>query len=222
MGHAEVWGRAGESLMVVALTGGIASGKTEVSRHLQRLGATVIDADLLARDVTAPGSPVLEAIAKEFGSGVIGRDGSLDRQALASEVFGDERSLKVLNSLTHPAIFSEMHRRVDEAARSLTPGTVPAVVIDAALIVDAGVSNIFDLVVVVTADAEKRVVRMAENRGMSEEEARSRIAAQVPDSKRLQMADIVIENDGTLEELRSSVEDAWRDIERRSRAIYCR
>ncbi len=220
MGHAEVWGPAGDRLTVAALTGGIASGKTEVARELERLGATVIDADVLARQVTSRGSPVMEAIVREFGRGVLDRDGNLDRQAMAAEVFADERKLKLLNSLTHPAIFSEIHRRIDEYAAALTPDKVPAIIVDAALIVDAGVSGIFDLVIVVTADAEKRVRRMTANRLMSEDEARSRIAAQVPDSARMEIADIVIKNDGTLEQLRSRVSEVWGEIERRSRELY--
>lgn len=220
MGHSEVWGPAGERLMVVGLTGGIASGKTEVARELGKLGALVIDADQVARDVTKPGNPVLQALVDQFGGEILDESGQLDRGELARLVFGDEGNLRLINGITHPAIFSEIINRVTAHARSLAVEDVPAVVVDAALIVDIGASAVFDLLLVVTAEVELRVARLTSDRGMSEEESRERISSQVPDSKRVEMADLVIDNNGTLDELRSRVGEAWREIERRSRLLY--
>jgi dephospho-CoA kinase len=220
MGHSEVWGPAGDRLMVVGLTGGIASGKTEVAHELVRLGALVVDADQVAREVTMPGTPVLKGLVDRFGEGILDGSGQLDRAALARLVFGDEEKLRLINSLTHPAIFSEIMKRVTARAESLSPDDVPAAVVDAALIVDVGASSVFDLLLVVTAETELRVARLTDDRGMSEEESRERIASQVPDSKRVEMADLVIENNGTLDELRSRVGEAWRQVELRSRSLY--
>lgn len=220
MGHAEVWGPAGEHLLVVGLTGGIASGKSEVDRELERLGALVIDADAVARDVVEIGTPGHDAVVKAFGDRVLDASGAIDRPALADIIFSDEDSRKLLNSITHPAIFQEMIRRVTEYADNRAPEEVPAVVLDAALIVDTGVTGVFDLLVVVTAGEATRVTRLVETRGMSEAEARGRIASQVSDSRRAKMADLTIINDGTVEELKDRVGDVWEEIGRRARVLY--
>ncbi len=220
MGHPEFWGPAGDRLIVVGLTGGIASGKTEVDREFERLGAFVVDADAVARDVVEPGTPTFEAIVREFGKGILGDGGAIDRAALAEIVFADEEKRALLNSLTHPAVFQEMARRVAEYDAGRAGDSVAAVILDAALIVDAGVGGLFDMLIVVTADEESRVRRLVENRGMSEDEARGRIAAQVPETRRIEMASLRIANDGTIEELRERVSEVWREIERRAAAGY--
>lgn len=218
MGHPEVWGPAGERLLIAGLTGGIASGKTEVDRELEALGAYVVDADAVSRETTEPGTPTFSALVDAFGEGILDAQGRLDRQALASAVFTDEDKLRRLNSITHPAIFMEIAGRVRDYAEGLSGDQVPAVVVDAALIVDAGVSGLFDVVVVVTSDEGLRARRLVELRGMDEAEARSRIASQVPESDRVAMADIVIDNNGSLEELRERVRQAWDEIARRAGA----
>ncbi|MFH1151343.1 MAG: dephospho-CoA kinase [Actinomycetota bacterium] len=222
MGHPEVWGRAGDRLLVVGLTGGIASGKTEVDRALEDLGATVIDADAVARDVVQPGLPAYEACIREFGEGILGPDARIDRASLAALVFSDEEKRRLLNSITHPRIVAEIVRRVNEKAENLLPDDVPAVVIDAALIVDIGATAIFDLLLVVTTPEETRVGRMLSDRGMSEDEARSRIASQIPEDARVEMADLVITNDGSLRELREAVGRVWGEISERARSAYQR
>ena len=220
MGHPEVWGPAGERLTIVGLTGGIASGKTEVDRELLRLGAFVVDADQVARDVVLSGTPTHQKLVQEFGDSILDSRGDIDRAALAALVFGKPDRLQLLNSITHPAIFSEMVKRVTSYADGLGGGKVPAAVLDAALIVDTGVSGVFDVLVVVTADEDARVKRLVESRKMIEDEARSRIASQVPDPKRVKMADIVIENNGTLEDLHSRVQELWQEIARRAATAY--
>ncbi len=220
MGHPEVWGPAGGRLLIVGLTGGIASGKSEVDRELERLGLPVVDADALARQVVEPGTLTYETLVRRFGDCVLDEHRCVDRAALASIVFGDEEKLVLLNSITHPAIFQEMMRRVAERAETLGDGEVPAIVLDAALIVDVGVTGVFDLIVVVIADEETRVRRMTSERGMAEAEARERIAAQAPDSERQSTADIVIENDSTIEELHRRVSEAFERIAERARKDY--
>jgi dephospho-CoA kinase len=220
LGHPEIWGPAGERLLIVGLTGGIASGKTEVDRQLEKMGLLVIDADEVARCVVEPGTATYDTLVRQFGDRVLDPHGCIDRAELASIVFSDDEKRMLLNSITHPAIFQEMIRRVAERAETLDPGDVPAVVLDAALIVDTGVSGVFDILAVVTADEETRVKRMVQDRRMSQEEARTRIASQTPDSKRIAMADIVIENNGTIDELRESLVDAFQDIAERAGRDY--
>jgi len=220
LGHSEVWGPAGDCLLVVGLTGGIASGKTEVDREFEILGALVVDADQVARDIVLPGTAAYEKIVGRFGEGILDEAGAIDRAALAGVVFADEDKRLLLNSITHPAIFQEMVRLVRERAENLRPGEVPVVILDAALIVDTGVSGVFDLLLVVTADEEQRVHRLLEMRGMTEDEARSRIASQLDESKRMAMADIVIDNNASIEELRSRVREVWGELSRRAFEAY--
>lgn len=220
MGHAEVWGTAGEDLLFVGLTGGIASGKSEVDRELESLGALVIDADQVARDVVLPGKPTLDTLVTHFGTPILDDAGHLDRPALADIIFNDDEKRLLVNRIMHPAIWKEMADRATDYAEARKPDQAPAVVLDAALIVDTGVTGVFDILVVVTAPEELRVRRLSEMRGMPESEARARIASQFPDEERVAMADIVIENDGSIEDLRESVRRAWGEIAGRARADH--
>lgn len=218
MSLSEVWGPAAGKVLVVGLTGGIASGKSEVTSELRRLGARVIDADRVAREVTLPGTSVYQSLREEFGESILGEEGEINRGALAGAVFADESKRRVLNSIAHPAIFTGIVEGVKNFAGNLGPDDVPAVVIDAALIVDVGVSEVFDLLIVVTADEGARLERLTRYRGMDESEARDRISSQIPDRKRLGMADFVIENNGSIEQLKSRVAEVWGEIEKRSRS----
>lgn len=220
MGHSEVWGPAGDRLMVVALTGGIASGKTEVARELSRLGALVIDADDVAREVTLAGASAYGPIVKAFGEEILDDSGQIDRSELAAVVFRDNGKRQVLNGITHPAIIGDIIRQVNEYANGLGPEDVPAAAVDAALIVDVGASRLFDLLLVVSADEKTRMKRMVEDRGMDRVEAENRIASQIPDEKRRAMADLLIENNGTIAELKVRVAEAWDEIALRARALY--
>ena len=197
----------------MAVTGGIASGKSAVSRRLVERGAVLVDADQLARDVVQPGEPALTQIAEAFGPGVIAEDGGLDRAALGAIIFADETKRILLNSITHPAIVDRA-RQLFEAAGERDPHAV--VVYDIPLLVDgSGRRGEYDLVAVVVADEETRVRRMVELRGMSEADARSRIASQVGDDERVAVADVVIDANGTLDETNAQVDALWEELQAR-------
>jgi dephospho-CoA kinase len=201
--------------MLVALTGGIASGKSTVARRLERLGAVVVDADQVARDVVEPGTPALARIAEVFGPGVITADGRLDRAALGAIVFGDDEARRTLNAITHPAV-GERSRALFAAAEQADPDAV--VVYDVPLLVDEhgnGRADEFEHVVVVTADEETRARRLMQLRGMDEDEARRRIASQAPESARLAIADEVIDANGTLEQTIAQVDALWARLHQR-------
>jgi dephospho-CoA kinase len=212
LGNVTLWGPEAEGLLIACLTGGIASGKSEVSGEFKRLDACVIDADVLAREVVEPGRPAYLKIVEEFGEGVLADSGDLDRKALAEVVFTDRAKLDRLNAITHPAIFKAIADGIHDYARSMKSGDVPAVIVDAALIVDVGAAEVFDMIIVVIAAAEERVRRMVQLRGMDEAESRARIASQVPDEERVEHAQLVIVNDGTIEELKAKVGEAWERI----------
>ena len=198
--------------MLVALTGGIASGKSTVARRLRELGAVVVDADQVARDVVEPGTPSLARIAEEFGPTVIAADGSLDRAALGAIIFGDEAARQTLNAITHPAV-GERSRALFAAAHDADPDGV--VVYDVPLLVNErgeGRASEFDRVIVVSADEETRVRRLVELRGMDEADARRRIASQAPESARLAIADDVIDANGTLDETLAQVDALWSTL----------
>lgn len=194
---------------LIALTGGIASGKSTIAARLAQHGATVIDADAIVREVQHPGSPVLEAIAEVFGEHMIAADGSLDRAALGARVFGDDEALQRLNAIVHPAVRVESQRRFD-AAFSADPAAV--VVYDVPLLVEARVEDPWDLVVVADAPADVRVQRMMRLRGMSEDDARRRIGAQVSDEERRAIADVIIDTSGTVEHTLEQVDALWRSL----------
>jgi dephospho-CoA kinase len=189
----------------VGLTGGIGSGKTSVARRFAELGALVVDADALAREVVAGGTPGLAEVVEAFGDRVLTPDGTLDRPALGRTVFGDDRALARLNGIIHPLV----RRRAAEVVAAAPEGSV--VVQDVPLLVETGLAGSFDLVVVVEAPEDVRVARLARDRGMAEDEARSRMAAQASDADRSAVADVVIVNDADLRTLRERVDAVWRD-----------
>ncbi|HEX5858297.1 MAG TPA: dephospho-CoA kinase [Microbacterium sp.] len=191
---------------LIALTGGIASGKSTIARRLAEHGAVVVDADAIVRDVQRPGSPVLDAIAAEFGPDLIGEDGALDRAALGAAVFGDSEALGRLNAIVHPAVRRESQRRFEEA---LAADPHAVVVYDVPLLVEARVDDPWDLIVVAHAPAEMREARLVEQRGMDAASARARIASQVPDERRLEIADVVIDTAGTLEHTNEQADALW-------------
>lgn len=190
----------------VGLTGGIAAGKSAVARRLAELGAVLIDADAIARAVVEPGTPGLAAIVEAFGKGILSGDGALDRPALGALVFADGKARETLNSIVHPLVRAE-------AARLRAEAPEDAVVIqDIPLLVETGQGANFDMVLVVAAPLEERLRRMIQDRGMSEADALARIAAQASDAERAAVADIVIENSGTLEQLRDKVTEIWESL----------
>jgi dephospho-CoA kinase len=191
---------------LIALTGGIASGKSTVASRLASHGAVVVDADAVVRDVQSPGSPVLGEIEQEFGHRMLRPDGSLDRAALGAVVFGDPDRLARLNAIVHPAVRDESQRRFREAA-SADPRAV--VVYDVPLLAETRASDPWDLVVVAHAPVEVRVARLREHRGMSEADARARIAAQASDEERLRLADVVIDTDGPLSQTEAQTDELW-------------
>jgi dephospho-CoA kinase len=199
---------------LIGLTGGIASGKSVVSRRLAELGAVHVDADLIARQVVEPGTPGLAAIAEAFGPAVIAADGSLDRAALGAIVFSDEPSRLILNGITHPAVQRAVRDQI-EAARAADPDAV--VIYDVPLLAEGGLNGgmALDEIVVVHAEPQTRIARMIANRGMTREEALARMASQASDQDRLAIADTVIHNDGDLEATFAAVDELWSRVSSR-------
>jgi dephospho-CoA kinase len=190
------------------LTGGIASGKSSVARIWRNLGLPIIDADELAREVVQKGSPGLAEIEKTFGARVISRDGELDRKALAAVVFADESKRRALNAITHPRIYALSAER----AKALADRGEALACYEAALLVENGMVDAFRPLVVVSAPLETQVERAAARDGATAEEARARIAAQRPLAEKVALADVVIDNGGSREELEARARDALRDV----------
>ncbi|WP_167050907.1 dephospho-CoA kinase [Salinibacterium sp. ZJ77] len=205
--------------MLLALTGGIASGKSTVARRLAELGAVVVDADVVAREVVEPGTPGLAQIVEAFGPEVLAADGSLNRPALGAIIFADAGARSILNGITHPAVW---RRSRELFAEALDADPDAIVVYDVPLLVtETGASRTdeFDRVIVVSADEGERLRRLVEDRGMDETEARRRIASQAPESERLAIADHVIDANSTLDETLRQVDELWgtlRDVRGRA------
>jgi dephospho-CoA kinase len=199
------------SVFVIALTGGIAAGKSTVARRFAEHGAVVIDADRLAREAVESGTPGLAAIAERFGPGVIDADGRLDRPALGAIVFTDETARLDLNSITHPAVAALLKERLAETAQ-VDPDAI--VVYDVPLLAESGGrrDGLFRFVVVVEAPAEVRVQRLIELRGMAADEAARRVAAQASDEQRRALADVVIDTSGSLDETAQQTDAAWLQV----------
>ena len=195
----------------VGLTGGIGAGKSEVSKRLAAHGAVVIDADLIAREVVAPGTDGLAEIAEAFGPGILAPDGALDRVRLGDIVFGAPEKLARLNAIVHPRVGVRM-REVEDSAG---PGAV--VVHDVPLIAENGLARAYDVVVVVDAQPRTQLNRLTRLRGMSREQAEARIAAQASREERLAIATIVVDNSGSLAELDRQVGELWAELRRRAR-----
>jgi len=188
----------------IGLTGGIGSGKSTVATLLAARGAVVVDADRIAREVLEPGTPGLSAVVTEFGPGVLTADGALDRAALAAIVFSDDDARRRLDGLVHPLV----RHRTAELVQAAPPDAV--VVNDVPLLVETGQAGSYDLVLVVEADLETRVARLI-GRGLTEADARARIVAQATDDQRRSVADVVLDNSGTPEELAAQVERFWAE-----------
>jgi dephospho-CoA kinase len=186
------------------LTGGIGSGKSTVSELLAARGAVIVDADRIAREVVEPGTPGLAAVVEAFGEQVLAADGSLDRPALAAVVFSDPAARARLDAIVHPLV----RRRSAELVAAAPAGAV--VVNDVPLLVETGQAASFDVVLVVEADPETRVARLVQ-RGLTEDDARARIASQATDEQRRAVADVVLDNSGTPEELAEQVDRFWAE-----------
>lgn len=194
---------------VIGLTGGIAAGKSAVAARLAALGAVVIDADLLAREAVAPGSPGLAAIRARFGDAVLAPDGSLDRPALGARVFSDPEARASLNAIVHPAVRRLYRERLAQIG---TDDPDAIVVYDVPLLVEARSADEFSVVVVAHAPADVRVERLVALRGMDRASARDRVAAQASDEERLAAADVVIDTSGTMAHTLEQVDALWERL----------
>jgi dephospho-CoA kinase len=197
---------------VVGLTGGIASGKSTVARLLEALGAPVVDADRLARVVVEPGKPAWTEIVREFGRDILLPDGSIDRKKLGDIVFADEHKRRILGAITHPRIAAAAE---EETARHAAAGE-PIVIYEAALLVENGLHHLLDGLIVVDASPARQLERALLRDGITPDQARARIAAQLPLERKLAVATHVIDNSGTIEETRAQVERIWRELAGRS------
>jgi dephospho-CoA kinase len=199
---------AGRRPAVIGLTGGIGSGKSTVAALLAEHGAHVIDADRVGHEVYRPGSEGFRRVVEAFGSGVVAPDGTIDRRALGALVFADPAALARLNAIVHPLIAAEISDRV---AAARTAGAA-AIVIEAAILLEAGWRALVDRLWVVSVGRERAIERVMATRGLSRAEVERRMDAQAPDAERRRAADLVIENDGSVEALRAEVEQAWRTL----------
>jgi len=202
-------------VLLVGLTGGIGSGKTEVSRRLADLGAIVVDADVIAREVVEPGTPGLDQVVARFGPDVLDREGRLDRDRLAALVFADPSARSRLNAIVHPLVRARTAELV-VAAATADPHAV--VVNDVPLLFETGLagSGQYDVIVVVAAEPETQLRRLVDQRGMAPADAEARIAAQAPLADKLAVADYVIRNDGDLAGLDAQVRQVWADLAERA------
>ncbi|MEU1366030.1 dephospho-CoA kinase [Streptomyces sp. NPDC005803] len=199
-------------MLKVGLTGGIGAGKSEVSRMLAGYGAVLIDADRIAREVVEPGTAGLDAVVEAFGAGILTPEGTLDRPKLGSIVFADSERLAALNAIVHPLVGA----RSAELEKAAGPDSV--VVHDVPLLTENGLAPLYDLVVVVDAAPETQLDRLVRLRGMTEQEARARMAAQATREERRAVADLVIDNDGPIEALEPQVRSVWGELARRAAA----
>ena len=194
-------------MLRVGLTGGIGSGKSEVSRRLAERGAFLIDADVTAREVVEPGTPGLGQIVAVFGPGVLLPDGHLDRPQLGQLVFADDNLLAKLNAIVHPLVAERTQQLEQQAAAAVGPTGI--VVHDVPLLAENQLQRNYGTVIVVDAPDETRLQRLTEDRGLTPEHARERMAAQAGRDQRLAIADIVVDNSGTLDDLDDRVAEVW-------------
>ena len=200
-------------MLLVGLTGGIGTGKSTAARMLERRGAVVFDADVLARQAVAPGTPGFDQVVERFGPNVLAPGGGLDREALASIVFSDPAARRDLEGIVHP----EVRRMFAEGCEEYRDSD-RVVVFSAPLLVETGMHTAFDLLIVVSAPVATQIERLMRDRGMGERDVQARIAAQLPLEAKAEVADILVDNEGTLEDLERRVERVWRDLDAQARA----
>lgn len=190
---------------IIGLTGNIATGKSVVSKMLERLGAEAIDADALVHELMEKGTPVWQAVVQEFGQGILGHEGNIDRKKLGSIVFADEAALHCLEALVHPAVIARTEELIESSQE-------PVVVVEAIKLIEAGMDQTCDALWVTTCSKEQQLARLVEQRGLTEEEARQRIEAQSPQEAKLARADVVIDNSRSLDETWRQVKREWDRI----------
>jgi dephospho-CoA kinase len=196
-------------MKIIGLTGNIASGKTEVAKIFRELGAKIIDADKIAREVVEPGEPAWQEIVEEFGSDILNSDGSINRKNLGEIIFNDNRKREQLNRITHPRIMAKIKGAIDNYKKE----NVKLVTIEAALIVErGGLLNVIDELIVVSTDAETQIARIMARDGLQRDEALSRMESQMPISEKTKHAAYIIDNSGSLGETRKQVEEVWEKI----------
>jgi len=200
-------------MLLVGLTGGIGTGKSTVARMLEKRGAVVFDADVLARQAVAPGTSGFEQVLERFGPNVLAPGGGLDREALASIVFSDPAARRDLEGIVHP----EVRRMFAEGCEEYRDSD-RVVVFSAPLLVETGMHTAFDLLIVVSAPVATQIRRLMRDRGMAERDVQARIAAQLPLEAKAEVADILVDNEGTLEDLERRVERVWRNLDAQARA----
>jgi dephospho-CoA kinase len=200
-------------MLLVGLTGGIGTGKSTVARMLEKRGAVVFDADVLARQAVAPGTPGFDKVVERFGPNVLAPGGGLDRDALASIVFSDPAARRDLEGIVHP----EVRRMFAEGCEEYRDSD-RVVVFSAPLLVETGMHTAFDLLIVVSAPVATQIERLMRDRGMGERDVQARIAAQLPLEAKAEVADVLVDNEGTIEDLEGRVERVWRDLDALARA----
>ena len=206
--------------MIIGLTGGIASGKTTVARFLEELGARVISADDISREIMQKGKPVWQKIIKEFGNKILKESGEIDRFRLGKMVFRDNKKLRLLEKITHPHIIAEMKRRVIEIQQESKNKwqtekndkiiEKPVIILEIPLLFEAGLTEMVDQVWVVFVDCETQLERIINRDGLNKKEARQRIQAQIPLARKKELADVVIDNRDSQIELRQKVSEVWQ------------
>ncbi|MBS3975216.1 MAG: dephospho-CoA kinase [Syntrophomonadaceae bacterium] len=196
-------------MIVIGLTGGMASGKTSVARMLAKLGAHVIDADVIAKKLVAPGQPALRLLADIFGPGIIQPDGKLNRGALAAIVFNDHEKLEKLNAVLHPLVIQKTMDKL-RIFKETQPDSV--IIIDAPLLLEAGMTKLVDEVWVVIAGEEEQIKRAVNRKNLSREEAKKRLAAQMPLKEKLKYANKVIDNSGSISSTAGQVKTLWEKV----------
>lgn len=196
-------------MLKIGLTGGIASGKSTASQILKRLGATVIDVDMIGREVVKKGSPCLREIVEYFGEGILLEDGTLDRKKLGSIVFKNRDKLKILNSIVHPPMIARIKSLLESMERE---GELDKVVVDAAILIEMGLHRLVDVIWLVKIPRQLQIERLMLRDNISREKAENMINSQMPMEEKEKFAAVIIDNSGTIEELEKSIEKHWRSI----------
>ncbi|MBI1912871.1 MAG: dephospho-CoA kinase [Deltaproteobacteria bacterium] len=197
--------------MIIGLTGGIASGKSLVSGELKKLGAHIIDADIIAREIVEPGSPAYDDIVREFGAGILNEDSTIDRKALGKIVFADKEKLHKLNRITHPRIIEKINGKIKELNDNHKD---PVIIVDIALLIEVGLHKDMTKVMVVYSDEKTQIERLRKRDNLSEEEAQQRLKAQMPMAEKLGYADYVIDNTGTAEQTKERVKQLYSELKK--------